>query len=61
MCHDVFMRKLQEIEKPPCFVYSNTNFCNENNKVEKCEGCMQNYAYFNNIVRGTLDKYHLWN
>lgn len=59
MCHDIFMRKLQEIEKPPCFVYSNTNFCNENNKVEKCEGCMQNYAYFNNIVRETLDKYHL--
>lgn len=59
MCYDISMRKLREIEKPSCFICGVTNFCNENNKVEKCEGCMQNYAYFNNIVRETLDKYHL--
>lgn len=59
MCYDLFMRKLREIEKPSCFICGVTNFCNENNKVEKCEGCMQNPSYFHKIIRETLDKYQL--
>ena len=59
MCYDLFMRKLREIEKPSCFICGVTNFCNENNKVEKCEGCMQNPSYFHKIIRETLDKYNL--
>lgn len=59
MCYDIFMRKLKEIEKPFCFICGNTNFCNETNKVEKCDGCMQNCLYFHKIVRETLDIYHL--
>lgn len=59
MCYDIFMSKLKELEKPSCFVCRGTNFCNQDNKVDKCEECMRNYLYFNNIVRETLDKYHL--
>nr|DAP55398.1 MAG TPA: DNA repair protein MmcB-like protein [Caudoviricetes sp.] len=59
MCYDIFMSKLKEIEKPSCFICRGTNFCNQDNKVDKCDECMQNYLYFNNIVRETLDKYHL--